>query len=291
MPSWITQRPCAMSHPKRADLHTHSHFSDGTSSPAEVVGLAAQLQLGAVALTDHDTVAGLAQAEEEARRLDVCFIPGIELTADHSETERHILGYWIDPGSPELASLLERMERERRGRVGRIAEKLGECGVALDPEEVFEVPHQGVLGRMHVAEALCRRGATANVNEAFARYLRDDGPAYVPKYALTVAETIALIHRAGGVASLAHPGGEVDREEITGFAQAGLDGLEAYYPGYASSLRDRYCELARHLSLVATGGSDYHGRRKDQGLGAMTVPLEAVERLKARLPTGSGRSL
>jgi len=280
-----------MSQPKRADLHTHSHFSDGLPSPAEVVGLAAQLQLGALALTDHDTVAGLPEAEGEARRLGVCFIPGIELTASHLESERHVLAYWMDPGYPELTSLLERMERERLQRIGRIVERLEDCGVTLDREEVLRVPHRGVLGRMHVAEALCRRGVTANVNEAFARYLRDDGPAYVPKYALTVAETIALIHRAGGVASLAHPGSEVDSKEITEFARAGLDGLEAFYPGYGSRLRDCYCDLAEQLNLVPTGGSDYHGRRKHEELGAVSMPLETVAQLKASVPAGSGRFL
>ncbi len=280
-----------MSLRKRADLHTHSHFSDGTSSPAEVVGLAAQLQLEAVALTDHDTVAGLSQAEEEARRLGVGFIPGTELTADHAGGERHILGYWIDPSHPELVALLARMTGERRRRIDLIVERLGACGVQLDAEAVLEVPHQGALGRMHVAEALCREGLTYSLQEAFDRFLRDGGPAYVPKYALPVEETIALIHRAGGVAVLAHPGGEPNQEEITEFAQAGLDGLEAFYLGYPRSLTDYYCQLAGRLNLVPTGGSDYHGERKSQGVGAATVSLETVHRLKAGVPSGSGGSV
>ena len=273
-----------MSRRRGADLHTHSHYSDGTCAPAEVVALAVQLQLEAVALTDHDTVAGLAEAESEARRLGITFIPGIELSADHSGAERHLLGYWVDPDSQPLAELLAEMVEDRRRRVGRIRERLQACGVDLPVEAVLAVCHHGVLGRMHVAEALCQRGVTSTLQEAFDRFLRDNGPAYVPKHALAVEETIALIHQAGGVAVLAHPGETPGAEEIASFARAGLDGLEALYPGYAPSLSEYYAGLAQDLRLVATGGSDFHGERKLQWLGSVTVPLEAVERLRQRVP-------
>lgn len=276
-----------MSAHRGVDLHTHSHFSDGTFSPAEVVGLAAQLHLEAVALTDHDTVAGLAQAQAEAERLGLGFIPGIELTAYHQGAERHLLGYWLEPGHPELVRLLARMARERRRRIALIVEKLARCGVRLRPESVLEVPHQGNLGRMHVAEALRREGHVGSLQEAFQRYLADDGPAYVPKYALSVPQTITLIHQAGGVAVLAHPGEEPDPEEIRTFAEAGLDGLEAFYPGYPPAVSRYYSELARELGLVATGGSDFHGDRKPQALGSVTVPGEVVEALKKALASRS----
>jgi hypothetical protein len=279
-----------MSRRRGADLHSHSHYSDGTCAPAELVALAAQLQLEAVALTDHDTVAGLTEAEGEARRLGITFIPAIELSADHCGAERHLLGYWIDPNCPPLVAWLTEMVEDRRQRVGRIRERLQACGVDLPVEAVFAVAHHGVLGRMHVAEALCQRGVTATLQEAFTRFLRDDGPAYVPKRSLTVEETIALIHQAGGVAVLAHPGEEPAAEEITSFAQAGLDGLEALYPGYSPSLSEYYEQLARDLELVATGGSDFHGERKSQSLGVVTVPLETVERLRKRVPTRGART-
>jgi hypothetical protein len=143
---------------------------------------------------------------------------------------------------------------------------------------------------MHVAEALCQRGVTSTVQEAFDRFLRDNGPAYVPKHALAVEETIALIHQAGGVAVLAHPGETPGAEEIASFARAGLDGLEAFYPGYAPSLSEYYAGLAQDLGLVATGGSDFHGERKLQWLGSVTVPLEAVERLRQRVPAVAAAS-
>lgn len=272
-----------MSRRRGADLHTHSHYSDGTYTPAEVVALAVQLQLEAVALTDHDTIAGLAEADSEARRTGITFIPGIELSTDHSGAERHLLGYWVDPGSRPLAELLGEMVEDRRRRIGRIRERLLACGVDLPVQAVLAVAHHGVLGRLHVAEALCQRGVTSTVQEAFDRFLRDNGPAYVPKHTLTVEETIALIHRAGGVAVLAHPGETPAAEEIALFARAGLDGLEAFYPGYAPSLSEYYAGLAQDLGLVATGGSDFHGERKLQWLGCITVPLEAVARLRERV--------
>jgi len=268
-----------MSRRRGADLHTHSHYSDGTYAPAEVVALAVQLQLEAVALTDHDTVGGLTEAEVEARRLGITFVPGIELTADRAGAERHLLAYWIDPGYRPLAHLLAEMAVERRRRVDRIRERLQACGVDLPVEAVLGVSHYGVLGRLHVAEALCQRGVTVTVQEAFDRFLRDDGPAYVPKHALSVEETIALIHEAGGVAVLAHPGEMPADGEIASFAQAGLDGLEAHYPGYTPALSEYYERLAQDLGLVATGGSDFHGERRLQWLGAVTVPLETVARL------------
>jgi len=249
-----------------------------------------QLQLEAVALTDHDTAAGLPQAEVEATRLGLPFIPGIELTANHQGGERHILGYWMSTGRPELVVLLARMAEERRRRIARIVEKLEGCGARLDPEAVLRVPHQGVLGRMHVAVALCQEGLTSSVQEAFDQFLGDNGPAYVPKYALTVEQTIDLIHRAGGVAVLAHPGSEPNEGEVAAFAQAGLDGLEALYPSHAPRLREYYCDLARQLGLVPVGGSDFHGERKPQWLGAVTVPMEVVEELKDALPLGSSAS-
>jgi len=266
-----------------ADLHTHSAYSDGTLSPAELVGRALQLQLGAFALTDHDTAAGLDEAEREARRLGVCFIPGIELTATHGQEERHILGYWIDREHGELSALLGRMELERERRIHRIVEKLGRCcSVELEPESVFAVDHRGVLGRLHVAEALLRAGVTRSLQEAFDRFLHDSGPAYVGKFALPVAETIALVHRAGGVAVLAHPGDRLNEVEITAFAESGLDGLEAYYPSHPPARCQEYHRLADRLGLIATGGSDYHGERKLQELAAVTVPLEVVENLNRR---------
>ncbi len=271
-----------MSSRERADLHAHSYYSDGTFSPADLVGLAAQLQLGALSLTDHDTVSGLAQAQAEARRLGVRFVPGVELTAAGNGAERHILAYWVDTGCEELVALLAKMGRTRRRRIHRIVEKLHQCSVDLDPQAVLETEHRGVLGRMHVAEALCREGFTESIQEGFGRYLRDDGPAYVPKFALDVAGTCALIHRAGGVAVLAHPGHEPDDEEIADFARSGLDGLEASYPGYRAELTEHYLELARRLDLVATGGSDFHGDRKPQGLGSVTVSMETVAQLEQR---------
>lgn len=279
-----------MSAPRGADLHSHSHFSDGTFAPAEVVGLAVQLHLEALALTDHDTVAGLAEARSEADRLGILFVPGIELTAHHRGRERHLLAYWAEPAHPELARLLARMARQRRRRITRIVEKLAGCGVRLDPEAVLEVPHRGVLGRLHVAEALRREGLTGSIQEGFDRYLSDSGPAYVPKYALSVTQTIALVHRAGGVAVLAHPGEEPDPAEIRTFAEAGLDGLEAHYPGHPPDLRRHYSELARRWGLVAIGGSDFHGERKPRALGSVTVPLEVVEALKRAAPSPSAAS-
>ena len=261
----------------RVDLHTHSHYSDGTYSPAALVGLAAQLGLAALALTDHDTVAGLGQAEDESSRLGLRFVPGIELTAVHRADERHVLGYWIDAGHEELLALLADMARDRRRRIHHIVEKLHQHAVDLSPEAILSTDHHGVLGRMHVAEALVNEGLTSSIQDGFDRYLHDGGPAYVEKYALPVAETCALIHRAGGVAVLAHPGYEPNHQEIADFVQAGLDGLEAAYPGYQPSLTEHYRELACGLNLVATGGSDFHGERKSQGLGAVTVALETLD--------------
>jgi predicted metal-dependent phosphoesterase TrpH len=268
---------------QQADLHTHSSYSDGTLSPEALVSRASRFHLGALALTDHDTTAGLAEAQETADRLGVRLIPGIEIAADHKGSDRHILGYWIDPSAEELSSLLQRLATERRERIHRIVQKLESCcSVELDPQEVFALSHQGVTGRLHVAEALRRRGVTSSIQEAFNRFLRDGGPAYVGRFTLPVGETIALIHRTGGVAVLAHPGDPADEEELAAFSAAGLDGIEAFYPTHPPAVVQQYVALARGLNLIATGGSDYHGERTLPELGSVTVPLEIVDSLNQR---------
>ncbi len=267
----------------RVDLHTHSTASDGELTPAELVRLALERGLGTIALTDHDSVAGIDAAQHAARGTPLQVIPGVELSADVEKGEVHVLGYFIDWHDAGFESMLVKFRDGRYGRAEKMARKLTALGAPISFERVKEIAGDASIGRPHVAQALLEAGHVATVTEAFDKYIGRMGPAYVERFRLTPEDAVALILRAGGVPVLAHP------REVTHWVEplvkAGLLGLEVHYGMYDDLTRAELARLARQSGLIATGGSDFHGLNKMghmSGLGENHVPLDVVEKLRKK---------
>lgn len=266
-----------------ADLHTHSTHSDGTASPADLVALAAAADLSAIAITDHDTVAGVAEAADAASGGAVRLIPGVELSAQRAGREVHVVGLFIDPAGPALLEALRRKREERRGRFAEMARRLDELGAPVDAEAALQEGSRENPGRMHLAVALCQAGHVADIQEAFDRYLGEGGPAYVPRTRFTIAEACAPIRGAGGLPVLAHPI-DLPKGAIKAMAAEGIAAVEAYSYNFTPGLSRRVRRWARELNLGISGGSDYHGaHRAGAELGAVRLPDEYVADLEERL--------
>ena len=281
----------------RCDFHVHSTVSDGTLTPAEVVTRAHQKRVDAFALTDHDAVSGVAPARERGRELGVEVIGGIEISVseDGGRRQMHVLGLGVDPESAPLVERMRAFRRDRRTRSERMVALLGAAGAEISNERVRELAGSGSVGRPHVARALVEAGVCATQDEAFHRFLRRGGPAFVPHSELGAGEAIGLIHAAGGIASLAHPrlsvgadapgGLESFLERLVGL---GLDGLEVAHPSHRQGQARRLRQLARSFDLVETGGSDFHGAdRPDveigRGRGRMHLGRPVYERIVERI--------
>jgi 3',5'-nucleoside bisphosphate phosphatase len=270
------------------DLHTHTVCSDGTTTPERNVADAVALGLEGLAVTDHDTLAGVTAACEAARGTGLEVIGGTELSAEADGYSVHVLGYWVSAHDVPLTEEMARLRDERTDRARRMVGRLAELGVDISFERVAEIVGSAPVGRPHVAQAVVEAGGAASLREVFDRYLADGGPAYVPKHAVTPAEAVRLIVGAGGVAVLAHPGlygssdDGLDDEEVTALAAAGLAGIEADHPDHTAAQRTRYRTLAGELGLEVTAGSDYHGEKKSNRLGCAVTPREVVDRLRAR---------
>ena len=267
------------------DLHTHSTASDGQYAPCEVAARAAKAGTVAWALTDHDTVAGLGAAAEAAQALNIRFVPGIELSALLDEREVHVLGHFIDPVHPELQAFEDKLADHRRGRVRRIVELLARNGVTVTEEAIVACSGGKTVGRPHVARAMVEAGAVSTVKEAFDKFLGDGRPAYVGRFRLTAEDAVAMIHRAGGVATLAHPGpSKVNPRELRRLRDMGFDGVEANHPDHHPEQADRYRAAAAEADLVCTGGTDFHGEivAPDRFLGTSRMAAAELDRLAAR---------
>jgi hypothetical protein len=268
------------------DLHTHTTASDGTYTPAELVREAARRGVRVLAVTDHDSVEAVAPALLAAREyppLEV--VPGIEINTDEPGGEVHVLGYFLDHEAGWLRDLLREFREERAARVHRIADLLAALGHPIDAEEVLALVQEGSAGRPHVAQVMVRRGYVGTVREAFDRFLAAGKPAYVPHRKVVSREACEIIHRASGLAVVAHPGFHEDPEPmVRALAGAGLlDGIECYYTEHSPEQTARFLGLCRELHLVPTGGSDFHGPRIRAGsLGHPPVPWEAWEALRRR---------
>jgi hypothetical protein len=271
----------------RADLHVHSSASDGTDPPAEVMRRAAQVGLDVVALTDHDTVAG--QAEALAAAGPVTLLPGMELSCRLDGRSLHMLAYLFDADQPVLAAELTRIRDDRVLRARAMVDKLAGLGVDVSWEQVAAIAGQAVVGRPHIARAMADSGAIASPREAFTRdWIADGGRAYVGRYALDPVRAIGLVRAAGGVTALAHPRAGRDtwvtNEQITRLAAVGLAGLEVFHPDQSEAERARLIAVAHDLDLVTTGGSDDHGSLTDYRLGCEITPGEAYQDLLSRVP-------
>jgi 3',5'-nucleoside bisphosphate phosphatase len=270
--------------PGGVDLHSHTTASDGALSPRELVRLAAKHGVRVLAVTDHDSTSGLPEAIDEAAHHGIEVVPGLEINCDVPGAEIHVLGYCVDWQAEWFEAFLAEQRAERTARVHRIVERLTELGVPLTADEVFAICKEGSPGRPHVAQAMIKRGYVKSVREAFDRYLRADGPANVPRRRLTPIEAVAVIRRAHGVPVLAHPG-LADRDAlIPELVQAGLAGIETYYPEHSAGQIEAYRALCRTHDLVATGGSDYHGPHTGRAstLGSPHVPLDVWHELRNR---------
>ena len=265
----------------RGDFHTHSTYSDGLRSPAELVDLAAGRGVRVLALTDHDTLDGLEEAEAAAaRHPGFTLVPGVELSCDVPGTEVHILGYFIDRKRVELREQLDAFRLGRIDRAQRIIDALARLGAPIEWSRVQELAGEASVGRPHIAQALLEAGHTETFNEAFERFIGRNGPAYAERQKLEPAEAIAMIRDGGGIAVFAHPSFTEDYERVAAdLAAAGAFGLEAYYKHYEPELVATLSALAERLGLFALGGSDYHGiDREDERLpGEIPLPDEVTE--------------
>jgi 3',5'-nucleoside bisphosphate phosphatase len=272
------------------DLHTHSTFSDGTLDPEQVVELAAGRDLAGIALTDHDTTAGVERARKAATATGLEVLLGCELSAEQDGGSIHVLGYGFDPAEPVFAARRAWIRDGRVGRARRMVERLRALGADVDLDRVLELAGSGSVGRPHVARAMVEAGVVADVGSAFApEWIGTGGRAYVAKDAVGPVEAVELIRGAGGVAVLAHPSlhagaGAVPEPVIRAMAAAGLDGLEVDHPDQAAAERTRLRALAGELGLEVTGASDCHGALYGYRLGVERTPDATVERLLARAP-------
>jgi len=266
---------------KFADLHLHTCLSDGTLTPQELTRACAKAGLSAMAVTDHDTVAGVGPAMEEAASAGIEVLPGIELTAEYEGIEIHMLGYLFDHNCPELLEKISVLNKNRVERVYKMLHKLKELGVSLEAQKVFDIAAGGIVGRLHVARAMHQVGQVSSVYEAFQKYIGDKGPAYVLGFRFSPKEAIELIKSAGGIPVLAHPY-LMRRDELIGeFANLGLMGIEAYYPEHSQGMINYYLDVAKTYGLLVTGGSDYHGEVKpDVKICCLKLDYALVEQLK-----------
>ncbi len=277
------------------DLHTHSSVSDGTDTPAELVRAAVEANLSVIALVDHDTFAGLPEARAAGARLGVEVLGGIELSTMHGPHSVHLLGYGCDPKQPDLAAELELIQRSREERVPRMAQRLAELGMPITAADIESQAAGVSVGRPHVADALVAHGYVANRNEAFDRYLYDGGPAYIGRYAPSLARGIELIRGAGGAAVVAHPWGRGGRRHLT-FSTlealahgSGLDGIEVDHNDHDPESRTELRTFAAEVGLLATGGSDYHGTGKlNHPLGCHTTAPEVYKALVELIESRGG---
>lgn len=278
------------------DLHSHSTASDGTFAPAAVVDLAKGQGLSAIALTDHDTVAGIAAAAARAAEIGIDFLPGIEISAEfpHPGT-LHLLGYGIDPTSDALASLTAQLIGGRDTRNPKIIARLQELGLKITLADAEAEAKGGVLGRPHIAAVLLKKGYVTSIKQAFDVYLANGGSAYFDKERLSPGEAIGRIHASGGLAVVAHPSqlrttnaGELDRV-IKGLVDLGLDGIEVLHSDHTDPQVVAFEGLAKTYELLRTGGSDFHGGNKPTislgHAGKRRVPHALFDAIQNRLAT------
>lgn len=267
------------------DLHLHTTASDGQATPEQLIAVASAAGVRVLAVTDHDTTASVARVGTLAASSGIEAISGIEITAVDSGADVHVLGYFVSPEAPMLAAFLQQQRAGRVARVRAIGRRLETLGMPLDLskllEEVVAQPGRAV-GRPQVARALVEAGYVGDVREAFERWLGRGLPAFVSREGASSEQVIDIIHRAGGVASLAHPGRSTTFERLAQLRAAGLDAVEVYHPDHDRDLTHHYRDVARRLGMLETGGSDYHGDPAHGAApGRVTLPDMAWDRLRA----------
>lgn len=269
-----------------ADLHVHTTHSDGSCSPGEVVRAAAGRGLAALAITDHDTLSGLSVARPEAARLGVELVSGVELTAVREGREIHILGYYFDDQDKQLVEATTRLRAGRADRIASMVDRLRSLGLSVDLASLSKSFPRATLGRRHLADWLATTGQVADRRAAFDLYLRDDGPATVPKPRLPWREAIGLIRGAGGVAAWAHPPFDSRRVDVVELIDGGLGAIEVDGPGFDARRSARLRGWAAEYGLIPVAGTDFHAPdRPGRWVGSVVTPWEDLERLRAIRPS------
>jgi len=272
-----------------ADLHVHTKASDGVLTPTELVSLAVSRNLRAIAITDHDSIDGVEEAQAAARGKGILVVPGVEINTDYGKEEVHILGYFINTGSEELNGTLAELRKARTVRAEKIVDQLGRLGLPVCMDRVLEIAGAGSVGRPHIAAALVEKGYALSVRDAFVRYLSRGAPGYVPRYKITPAEAVQIVTGAGGVPVLAHPGLLDQNKRLPAhkglfpeLMAAGIKGIEVYYPKHTPEMVRQYEAVCDRCQLISTGGSDYHGPgQKEEGeLGDAGVGFAVVIKLQ-----------
>jgi hypothetical protein len=269
------------------DLHTHTTASDGRCSPEELVTRAAAAGVTVLSITDHDTVDACEAAEPACAAAGIAFVAGIEITGVREEVDVHVLGYFLDPRSPELRRFLAEQRQRRIDRIGQMLTRLDELGLHLDAGAVLApaIAQPGKsIGRPAIARALVAAGYVKDANDAFAHWLSRGRPGFVARQGATLDQVIAQIHGAGGVASLAHPGLLRRDEWIADLAASGLDAIEAYHTNHDQALTTHYRSIAKRLELGVSGGSDYHADESHGAAypGSVSLPADAFDELRER---------
>ncbi len=271
----------------KADLHTHTHYSDGYHTPEELIQSAKSAGLTHLAITDHDNVDAIDEAIELASRYDIELIPGCEISAEHNGKETHILAYFIDHKNTELLEYLKNFRKERMKRAEKIVEKLNELGLAITIDDVMkQVKGNGSVGRPHIAVAMIECGFVNNYYDAFGKYIGDDKPAYVKKPNISTKDAIKLINRCGGLSFVAHPGRYLrHNNSLFEMIEFGVDGIEVVHPSHSDHDIEYYRDLSSQYFLLESGGSDFHGGRINDVsiLGRYFVPEIKITAMKNRL--------
>lgn len=273
--------------PMRFELHCHTTASDGRLTPTQLLELARDRDIRALAITDHDTISGHAEACAAGQRLGVRVIPGIEISALFENKEVHVLGYGVRPTDSRTLAVIESLQQVRVSRAKAILARLGALGVPVAFERVAQMAGDGMIGRPHIARALIEAGHVPAFQDAFDSYLAEGAPAFVANDALTPAEAVALIHAAHGCAVMAHPAlfrGDLDAL-FEHMLAAGLDGVEVYHPDNPLDARPGYLARVEQHKLLATGGSDFHafGGGNEATLGSISLPADTLQKLDARM--------
>lgn len=283
----------------RIDLHIHSGASDGTDTPSEIILKAQSLDLKAIAITDHDTIDGSKEALKLGIPSALAFLTGVEISALPPKPftcsgSFHILGYGIELDNAELTRTLETLQQARKNRNPRILENLNRLGFNISLEEVKTLVGEGQVGRPHIAQVMVNKGFVRDLNEAFDKFLARGKPAYVDKFRIDSRQAIDVIHNAGGLPFLAHPGlvGLAENEKIEDLIaelkKEGLKGIEVHYPEHSEKQTERFLHMARTQHLLVSGGTDYHGSIKPDikmgvGRGTLSIPFEVYQKIASHI--------
>jgi predicted metal-dependent phosphoesterase TrpH len=264
-----------------ADLHVHTTASDGSETPAIVVQKAVKKGLSAIAITDHDTIAGIKTASNEAKKYNnFIVVPGIEISTEFENSEVHILGYFIDSENLQLNKTLNKLKNERELRGQKIIHKLNRNGINITINKVRQIVGSGIIGRTHIAKALVVSGYSKDIQSAFDKYLLKGRLAYVPRQKITPLDALNLIKKANGISVLAHPIFLKDKAQIIKVLKYGFQGVEIEYPNHPDSFKIWLHQVAKDMKLITTGGSDYHGEYKNVDIGESTVDFNVIKELQ-----------